>query len=94
MKSVADILKMLQKLIAIVSGATMLADEEETKEWGQVNDPVQRTLYTYTNDAGGFSDGRSECNYDDHGMFSCKLTQPATSAYPAWQGTPDTWNAQ
>ena len=43
--------------------------------------------------AGGFSDGRSECNYDDRGMFSCKLTQPAPSAYPAWQGTPDTWSA-
>mmetsp|Transcript_5354 Transcript_5354/g.7937 ORF Transcript_5354/g.7937 Transcript_5354/m.7937 type:complete len:86 (+) Transcript_5354:223-480(+) len=83
---------MLQKMLNLVSGATMLADDEKKPVYGQVNDPGQRSMYTYTNDAGGFSDGRSGCNYDDMGMFSCSLVQPAPSAYPAWQGTPDTWD--
>jgi len=73
---------MLQRLLALVSGATMLEGDE----------PTGKT--TQKNDAGGFSDGRSECNYDAAGMFSCKLVQPAPTSYPAWQGTPETWDTR
>jgi len=81
---------MLQNLFALVSRATMLADAG--KVYGQIDDG-NPSAYTYTNDAGGFSDGRSECNYDDNGRFDCKLVQSAPAAFPAWQGTPDTWSA-
>eukprot|EP00286_Rhodomonas_abbreviata_P015362 CAMPEP_0181325004 /NCGR_PEP_ID=MMETSP1101-20121128/20678_1 /TAXON_ID=46948 /ORGANISM="Rhodomonas abbreviata, Strain Caron Lab Isolate" /LENGTH=72 /DNA_ID=CAMNT_0023433251 /DNA_START=205 /DNA_END=423 /DNA_ORIENTATION=- len=48
--------------------------------------------YAYWNGNMGYSDGTSECNYDDNGMYTCKLTQSDPTAYPEWMGPPETWS--
>mmetsp|Transcript_6531 Transcript_6531/g.14919 ORF Transcript_6531/g.14919 Transcript_6531/m.14919 type:complete len:91 (-) Transcript_6531:247-519(-) len=76
-----------ETILSIVSGVG-----GKGKEWGQYDSDAP-SGYTYANDAGGYSDGSSECNYDNNGLFHCKLTQPTPSAFPGWMGPPDSWNA-